>query len=141
MASKTRMNQEERSERSRTQILRAALTLFSSQGYRATSMRDIARAARVSTRSTVATSRRSHQDGKQQRRARRAGGEAEWDTEQQRRAETAGAPGGSIENPHVDADDPQHREAEEKQDCGKHEIRVRHVWRNNPQDRKAEQAE
>lgn len=49
MPRKPRMNQEERSERSRTQILGAALTLFSSQGYRATSMRDIARAARVST--------------------------------------------------------------------------------------------
>jgi AcrR family transcriptional regulator len=44
-----RLNQEERSGRSRRQILHAALTLFSSQGYRATSMRDIARAADVST--------------------------------------------------------------------------------------------
>lgn len=43
------MNQEERSERSRSQILRAALKLFSRQGYRATSMRDIALAAKVST--------------------------------------------------------------------------------------------
>jgi AcrR family transcriptional regulator len=41
--------QEERSERSRTQILDAALRLFSSQGYRGTSMRDIALAAKVST--------------------------------------------------------------------------------------------
>ena len=49
MPRKPRMNQEERSERSRTQILRAALKLFSSQGYRATSMRDIAHAAKVST--------------------------------------------------------------------------------------------
>jgi AcrR family transcriptional regulator len=46
---KTRMNQEARSERSRAQILRVALKLFSRQGYRATSVRDIARAARVST--------------------------------------------------------------------------------------------
>jgi AcrR family transcriptional regulator len=43
------MNQEERSQRSRTQILNAALKLFSHQGYRATSIRDIAEAARVST--------------------------------------------------------------------------------------------
>jgi AcrR family transcriptional regulator len=43
------MNQEARSERSRAQILRAALKLFSKQGYRATSIRDIARVARVST--------------------------------------------------------------------------------------------
>jgi AcrR family transcriptional regulator len=43
------MNQEERSQRSRTQILTAALKLFSHQGYRATSIRDIAEAARVST--------------------------------------------------------------------------------------------
>jgi AcrR family transcriptional regulator len=43
------MNQEERSERSRAQILRAALRLFSSQGYRATSIREVARAAKVST--------------------------------------------------------------------------------------------
>jgi len=49
VARKARMNQEERSERSRAQILRAALKLFSRQGYRATSMRDIARAAKVST--------------------------------------------------------------------------------------------
>jgi AcrR family transcriptional regulator len=43
------MNQEERSQRSRGQVLDAALKLFSHQGYRATSMRDIAAAARVST--------------------------------------------------------------------------------------------
>jgi TetR/AcrR family transcriptional regulator, acrAB operon repressor len=43
------MNQEERSQRSRAQILDAALTLFSHQGYRATSIRDIAQAASVST--------------------------------------------------------------------------------------------
>ncbi len=43
------MNQEERSERSRSQILRAALKLFSRRGYGATSMRDIALAAKVST--------------------------------------------------------------------------------------------
>ena len=49
MARKTPMNQEERSERSRTQILRAALKLFSRRGYGATSMRDIALAAKVST--------------------------------------------------------------------------------------------
>jgi AcrR family transcriptional regulator len=43
------MNQEERSQRSRAQVLDAALTLFSRQGYRATSIRDIADAAGVST--------------------------------------------------------------------------------------------
>ena len=43
------MNQEERSQRSRTHILDAALRLFSHQGYRATSMRDIAAGAGVST--------------------------------------------------------------------------------------------
>jgi AcrR family transcriptional regulator len=43
------MAQEERSERSRTLILDAALRLFSRQGYRGTSMRDIAVAARLST--------------------------------------------------------------------------------------------
>jgi AcrR family transcriptional regulator len=43
------MNQEERSERSRTQILEAALALFSHQGYRATSTREIAERAGVST--------------------------------------------------------------------------------------------
>ncbi len=43
------LNQEERSERSRGQILDAALRLFSSKGYHGTSMRDIAVAARVST--------------------------------------------------------------------------------------------
>ena len=40
---------EERSERSRAHILRAALKLFSTIGYHGTSMRDIAEAARVST--------------------------------------------------------------------------------------------
>lgn len=44
-----RMQQEERSQRSRAHILEAALELFSHQGYRATSMRDIAQAAGVST--------------------------------------------------------------------------------------------
>ena len=43
------MLQEERSERSRTAILDAALELFSHRGYGATSMRDIAGAAGVST--------------------------------------------------------------------------------------------
>ena len=43
------MNQEERSERSRAQILEAALDLFSHQGYRATSTREIAHRAGVST--------------------------------------------------------------------------------------------
>lgn len=43
------MNQEERSERSRSQILEAALALFSQQGYRATSIREIAERANVST--------------------------------------------------------------------------------------------
>ena len=43
------MNQEERSERSRAQIMEAALKLFSSVGYHGTSMRDIADAAGVST--------------------------------------------------------------------------------------------
>jgi AcrR family transcriptional regulator len=43
------MNQEERSQRSRKQVLDAALRLFSHQGYRATSIRDIAEAAKVST--------------------------------------------------------------------------------------------
>jgi AcrR family transcriptional regulator len=43
------MIQEERSQRSRNQILEAALELFSHHGYGATSMRDIARAAHVST--------------------------------------------------------------------------------------------
>jgi TetR/AcrR family transcriptional regulator, cholesterol catabolism regulator len=42
------MNQEERTQRSRTSILDAALGLFSTQGYRATSMRDIAVRAKVS---------------------------------------------------------------------------------------------
>lgn len=43
------MEQEERSERSRAQILEAALDLFSRQGYRGTSIRDISTAAGVST--------------------------------------------------------------------------------------------
>ena len=43
------MTQEERSQRSRAQILDAALALFSRQGYRATSMREIADKAGVST--------------------------------------------------------------------------------------------
>jgi AcrR family transcriptional regulator len=43
------MHQGERSERSQTQILNVALELFSHQGYRATSIRDIAAAAGVST--------------------------------------------------------------------------------------------
>ena len=43
------MQREEKSERSRRQVLDAALQLFSRHGYRATSMRDIADAARVST--------------------------------------------------------------------------------------------
>jgi AcrR family transcriptional regulator len=43
------MNQDERSERSRTLILETALDLFSHQGYRATSIRDIAAKADVST--------------------------------------------------------------------------------------------
>jgi AcrR family transcriptional regulator len=43
------MNQEERSQRSQAQVLEAALDLFSHQGYRATSIRDIAERAGVST--------------------------------------------------------------------------------------------
>ena len=43
------MKQEARSERSRSQILAAALRLFSSQGYRGTNMREIAETAGVST--------------------------------------------------------------------------------------------
>jgi AcrR family transcriptional regulator len=42
------MNQEERSERSRGQILESALKLFSHRGYGATSVRDIAESAGVS---------------------------------------------------------------------------------------------
>ncbi len=42
------MNQEERSERSRSQIMDAALKLFSHRGYGATSVRDIAEAAKLS---------------------------------------------------------------------------------------------
>lgn len=49
MASRARRKQEDRSERSRGQILAAALKLFSSFGYHGTSMRDIAEEARVST--------------------------------------------------------------------------------------------
>ena len=45
----SRNHQEERSERSRGQILRAALKLFSSFGYHGTSVRDIAEEAGVST--------------------------------------------------------------------------------------------
>ncbi|HEY5190897.1 MAG TPA: TetR/AcrR family transcriptional regulator, partial [Candidatus Deferrimicrobium sp.] len=43
------MEQDKRSERSRTAILEASLELFSSQGYRGTSIREIAEAAGVST--------------------------------------------------------------------------------------------
>jgi AcrR family transcriptional regulator len=43
------MQREEKSERSRRQVLDAALQLFSRQGYRATSVREIADAAGVST--------------------------------------------------------------------------------------------
>jgi AcrR family transcriptional regulator len=43
------MNQAERSQRSREQVLEAALELFSHCGYRATSIRDIAAKAGVST--------------------------------------------------------------------------------------------
>src|SRR5215212_9979927 len=43
------MHREERSERSRRQVLDAALQLFSRQGYRATTVRDIAEQAGVST--------------------------------------------------------------------------------------------
>ena len=43
------MNQAEKSQRSRERVLEAALSLFSSQGYKATSVRDIAHAAGVST--------------------------------------------------------------------------------------------
>jgi AcrR family transcriptional regulator len=43
------MIQAERSQRSREQILEAALQLFASHGYRATSVREIAELARVST--------------------------------------------------------------------------------------------
>jgi len=43
------MQREERSERSRRQVLDAALQLFSRQGYRATTVRDIADQAGVST--------------------------------------------------------------------------------------------
>lgn len=43
------MQREERSERSRRQVLDAALELFSHRGYRATTVRDIAAEAKVST--------------------------------------------------------------------------------------------
>jgi AcrR family transcriptional regulator len=43
------MQREEKSERSRRAVLDAALNLFSHQGYRATTMREIADRARVST--------------------------------------------------------------------------------------------
>ena len=43
------MEQDKKSERSQTAILDAALDLFSSQGYRGTSIREIAGAAGVST--------------------------------------------------------------------------------------------
>ena len=43
------MNQDERTQRSRSLVLDAALRLFSHQGFRATSVRDIADAAGVST--------------------------------------------------------------------------------------------
>ncbi|MGZ5492667.1 MAG: TetR/AcrR family transcriptional regulator [Thermoanaerobaculia bacterium] len=43
------MQREEKSEKSRRQVLDAALKLFSHQGYRATTMRGIAEEARVST--------------------------------------------------------------------------------------------
>jgi AcrR family transcriptional regulator len=43
------MQREERSERSRRQVLDAALELFSHRGYRATTVRDIAGEAKVST--------------------------------------------------------------------------------------------
>jgi AcrR family transcriptional regulator len=46
---RVRVAQEERSERSRAQILDAALQLFSRQGYRGTSIREIALAAKLST--------------------------------------------------------------------------------------------
>jgi AcrR family transcriptional regulator len=48
-AAAPRRAQDERSERSRSQILDAALTMFSTVGYHGTSMRDIAREAGVST--------------------------------------------------------------------------------------------
>lgn len=47
-ATRRRLNQEERSDRSRHQILEAALKLFSHRGYGATSVQDIAEAAGVS---------------------------------------------------------------------------------------------
>jgi len=46
---RTRRRQKDRSDRSRTQILAAALELFSKCGYHGTSIRDIAQRARAST--------------------------------------------------------------------------------------------
>ncbi|MFI5166353.1 MAG: TetR/AcrR family transcriptional regulator [Thermoanaerobaculales bacterium] len=43
------MKQTDKSKRSREQVLKAALKLFSTQGYRATSVRDVAALARLST--------------------------------------------------------------------------------------------
>jgi len=43
------MHREEKAERSQRQVLNAALELFSHQGYRGTSVREIADAAGVST--------------------------------------------------------------------------------------------
>ncbi|SRR6266508_427149 len=48
-APRPRRRQEDRTKRSRTQILSAALKLFSRRGYHGTSVRDIAQAARAST--------------------------------------------------------------------------------------------
>lgn len=49
MYSHARMQRQARSEQSRRQVLDAALQLFSTQGYRATNVREIAEAAGVST--------------------------------------------------------------------------------------------
>lgn len=49
LQARARMAQGERSERSRARILEAALELFSHQGYRGTSIREIANAAGLST--------------------------------------------------------------------------------------------
>src|SRR2546425_12167828 len=48
-APRPRRRQEDRTRRSRAQILSAALALFSRRGYHGTSIRDIAQAARAST--------------------------------------------------------------------------------------------
>ena len=48
-APRPRRSQEDRTKRSRAQILAAALKLFSRFGYHGTSLRDIAQAARAST--------------------------------------------------------------------------------------------